>query len=115
MHRGWKNGGFRGFADYMETPAFAAALEALLALAARERVASMCAEALPWRCHRTLIADAALARGVAAEHILGDQSVRPHALTSFARIVGGCVTYPEIDPPLPGLEEFLDRRAAGHD
>lgn len=93
-NRGWRNESFRGYADYMQTPAFVAALEALLALAARDRVAIMCAEALPWRCHRSLIADALLARGVTVAHIMSTAAPRPHVLTSFARIDGTRVTYP---------------------
>lgn len=90
----WENEGFRGFADYMGTPEFEAALDELLELARRERVAIMCAEAVPWRCHRSLIADALVARGVAVEHILGPARRQPHTLTRFARVEGGRVVYP---------------------
>jgi uncharacterized protein (DUF488 family) len=98
----WRNASFRGFADYMQTPEFAAGLEALLALAARERVALMCAEAVPWRCHRSLIADALAARRIRVEHITSATRARPHALTPWARVRGGRVTYPgEPGPPAP--------------
>lgn len=89
----WENESFRGYADHMETPAFAEALERLLALAAEMPTAIMCAEAVPWRCHRQLVADALVARGVEVLHIL-DSGAKPHALTSFARVEGPRVTYP---------------------
>ncbi len=90
----WRNASFRGYADYMQTPEFEAALDELCALARAEQVAIMCAEAVPWRCHRSLIADALLARGVVVEHVVGKGKTRPHRLTPFARIVGRTVTYP---------------------
>lgn len=92
----WREPGFRGFADHMDTPAFADGLEALIALGARERVCVMCAEAQPWRCHRSLIADALIARGLAVEHIMGAGRRRPHRLPAFARLVGAKVTYPAV-------------------
>lgn len=81
----WRNTGFRGYADYMETREFAAALDDLLELAARESTAIMCAEAVPWRCHRSLISDAALGREAQVFHIL-DSATQAHQLTSFGRI-----------------------------
>jgi uncharacterized protein (DUF488 family) len=81
----WRNAGFRGYADYMETREFDEALDELLALAMRERTAIMCAEAVPWRCHRSLISDAAVGRGAEVFHIM-DTSADPHRLTSFARV-----------------------------
>ena len=81
----WRNAGFRGYADYMETREFSAALDDLLALASREPTAIMCAEAVPWRCHRSLISDAAVARGVRVYHIM-DAGADEHRLTSFARV-----------------------------
>ena len=97
-NRAWRNDSFRGYADYMQTPEFAEALDALIALEQRgERVAMMCAEAVPWRCHRSLIADALLARGVPVAHIMSEQAARPHALTSFAHVEGTRVTYPAAD------------------
>ncbi len=91
---GWKNASFRGYADYMQTPEFEAGLEKLIQLAAREQVAIMCAEALPWRCHRSLIADALMARGVPVENILGAGRTQPHTLTPFAEAMGTRITYP---------------------
>lgn len=90
----WRNASFRGYADYMMTPEFERAIEELIALAARERVAILCAEAVPWRCHRSLIADALAARGVPAIHILSPGRTQPHAVTSFAHVEDGRVTYP---------------------
>ncbi len=91
---GWRNASFRGYADHMQTPEFEDGLEELLDLARRQRVAVMCAEAVPWRCHRSLIADALFARGVVAEHLMSPTRRQPHALTPFARVEGTRVTYP---------------------
>jgi uncharacterized protein (DUF488 family) len=95
---GWRNASFRGYADYMQSPAFAAGLDRLLALAAEQGpVAIMCAEAVPWRCHRSLVADALLARGVEVAHILGPGPPTPHRLTRMARVEGALLTYPAPD------------------
>ena len=91
---GWRNKAFRGYADYMETEVFEGQVQGLVSLAGRERVAVMCAEALPWRCHRSLIADALVARGVRVEHIMPDGTAHPHQLTPFAHVEGTKVTYP---------------------
>jgi len=91
-NRGWTNPGFRGYADFMQTGEFQGQLDALLGL--EGCVAIMCAEAVPWRCHRSLIADALTARGVEVFHILGATRVEGHRLTSFARLEGTRVTYP---------------------
>jgi uncharacterized protein (DUF488 family) len=91
---GWRNESFRGYADYMQTEAFADGLERLVVLSRDGRTAIMCAEAVPWRCHRSLVADALLARGIPVVEILSETSYRDHALTSFARIAGTTVTYP---------------------
>ena len=91
---GWRNESFRGYADYMQTPEFASALEALLAAAAREPVAIMCAEAVPWRCHRSLISDILTARGYPVEHIMSATKSNRHTMTSFAKVEGTSVTYP---------------------
>jgi uncharacterized protein (DUF488 family) len=100
LNAGWRNESFRGYADYMQTEAFAQALEQLIALASRATVAIMCAEAVPWRCHRSLIADALLARGVPVQHIMSPGHASPHKLTAFARLDGPQVTY----PGLPGVQ-----------
>lgn len=91
---GWRNASFRGFADYMQTPEFNHAIEELIGLAKKERIALMCAEAVPWRCHRSLTADALLMRGIKVEHISSRKSRKPHALTSFAKVRGKKITYP---------------------
>lgn len=99
-NRGWRNVSFRGFADYMWTPEFAAGLERLLETATHERTAIMCAEAVPWRCHRSLIADALVVRNVTVEHIMSPTRVQPHSLTPFAKMNGTRITYPGETLPL---------------
>lgn len=91
---GWRNESFNAYADYMQTEEFQAALEGLLALAASARTVLLCAEAVPWRCHRQLIADALVARGWQVEHLLGPGQIRAHRLTEFARVRQERVTYP---------------------
>ena len=85
---------FRGYADYMQTSAFQESLARCIELAKRERVVLMCAEAVPWRCHRSLIADALLVRGVDVREITSRIRTRPHALTPWARVKGTRITYP---------------------
>ncbi len=96
----WRNDSFRGYADYMLTPEFEAALADLIAAAAKEQVAIMCAEAVPWRCHRSLIADALAAHGSEVFHIMGAGAPNRHAITPFAHIDGTRVTYPPEQPSL---------------
>lgn len=91
---GWRNASFRGYADYMQTPEFEACLGELIELAKQESVALMCAEAVPWRCHRSLIADALLVRGIRSEDIMSPTRRQTHSLTSFAKVRGFTVTYP---------------------
>ncbi len=90
----WRNASFRGFADYMQTPEFETAVEKLAELAEKERLALMCAEAVPWRCHRSLIADALYVRGFRVEHILSGIRCQTHEPTPWARIRGTRITYP---------------------
>ena len=97
VNLGWRNASFRGYADYMATQEFRAALERLLRLAAEKPTAIMCAEAVPWRCHRSLIGDALLVRNVNVQDIMSASSVRPHELTSFAKVEGFSIVYPQ-DP-----------------
>ncbi|MGA2594255.1 MAG: DUF488 domain-containing protein [Bryobacteraceae bacterium] len=97
VNTGWRNLSFRGFADYMQTPEFAAALEKPIELSRASRVALMCAEAVPWRCHRSLIADALSVRGIPVEHIMTAASRRPHALPPFAKVDGDKITYTSDD------------------
>ena len=94
---GWRNTSFRGYADYMASAEFRTALTRLENLARAKRTAIMCAEAVPWRCHRSLIADALVARGIAVEEIVSETRRTPHKLTPFARVDGVAVTYPAID------------------
>src|SRR3954466_13941009 len=94
---GWRNASFRGYADYMLTPEFEAGLEELRRLTARGRMALMCAEAVPWRCHRSLVADALTARGAHVEHITGPGRASPHRMTAFAEVAGPIVTYPRAE------------------
>ncbi len=94
VNGGWRNRSFQGYADHMQTAEFADAIAALIALAGRDRVAVMCAEAVPWRCHRSLIADALVVRGVAACEIVNARRLQPHRLTPFAVVDGERVTYP---------------------
>ena len=89
----WRNASFRGYADYMETPEFAAALDALLVEAGRRRTVIMCAEAVWWQCHRSLIADALKVRGVEVLHILDGPKVAEHPYTAAARVVDGGLDY----------------------
>lgn len=91
---GWENESFRGYADYMQTPGFEAALQQLIQLAGEGQAAIMCAEALPWRCHRSLIGDALLVRGFQVEDIFSATQRRLHRLTPFARVEGLQLTYP---------------------
>jgi uncharacterized protein (DUF488 family) len=91
---GWRNDSFRGYADYMQTEAFLRALETLIQLGRTKRTAIMCAEAVPWRCHRSLVADALGVRGIPVVEILSETSYRMHKLTSFAQLEGMRITYP---------------------
>lgn len=90
----WRNASFRGFADYMQTKEFEVGLAKLRDLAVPQRVALMCAEAVPWRCHRSLVADALTARGAQVDHITSAKRATPHPMTSFAVVKGTKVTYP---------------------
>jgi uncharacterized protein (DUF488 family) len=94
INTGWRNASFRGFADYMQTPEFHENLQELIELAPEAPTAIMCAEAVPWRCHRSLIADALVARGIKVREIMNAIKVQPHALTLFAKVDGTEVIYP---------------------
>jgi uncharacterized protein (DUF488 family) len=94
LNTGWRNASFRGYADYMLTKDFEGGLAKLRELTAKGTVALMCAEAVPWRCHRSLVADVLTARGAHVEHIIGRARPSPHRLTPFARVSNGRVTYP---------------------
>lgn len=97
VNTAWRNESFRGYADHMATPEFRNGIGALLTLAEQGHVAIMCAEAVPWRCHRSLIADALAARGRVVEHIMSPTTRRPHRLTPFAVAdADGQITYPGV-------------------
>lgn len=103
INMGWRNASFRGYADYMQTPEFRQALDELIALTQQDRVALMCAEAVPWRCHRSLIADALLVRGIRSEDIQSETRCLVHTLTPFAMVRGTTITY----PPETGAEKSV--------
>ncbi len=99
----WRNASFRSYADYMQTDDFTRGVDELLELARRRQVAIMCAEAVPWRCHRSLVGDALVARGVEVLDIMSQTSAKPHTLTSFAEVDGARVWYPATaENPGPG-------------
>ena len=100
---GWRNAAFRGYADYMATPQFAEGLEELIAIARAQRTAIMCAEAVPWRCHRSLIADAMAVRGWDVRDILSNAPPKEHELTPFLKVVDGQLTYPVAEGNAPRL------------
>lgn len=95
VNRGWRNASFRGYADYMGTPQFTEGLNALIHIAGRIRTAIMCAEAVPWRCHRSLIADAMMLKGWTVRDILTAAPAKEHKLTPFLVIANGLPTYPD--------------------
>ncbi len=94
VNTGWKNASFRGYADYMQTQEFADAVEDLIALSEKETTAIMCAEAVPWRCHRSLVADALLGRGIEVIDVMSKTSAKPHKMTPWANVQGTHITYP---------------------
>ena len=94
VNTGWRSASFRGFADYMGTEEFAEGLDALLDIASDRPTAIMCAEAVPWRCHRSLIADALTARGIEVRNITSKTRADTHKLNPMARLRGGGISYP---------------------
>ena len=96
VNTGWRNASFRGYADYMQTNEFEAALDRAIALAQQEPTALMCAEAVPWRCHRSLVSDALVVRGIEVREIVNESAPREHKLTPFALVEGTRITYPKI-------------------
>lgn len=99
INDGWRNASFRGYADYMQTEEFQRALGELIAYSTDKKTAIMCAEAVPWRCHRSLIADALVSRGWDIRHIMSPEKATPHVLTSFAHVEKGMLTYPKPTDP----------------
>lgn len=94
LNRGWKNASFRGFADYMQTGDFDESLEKLIETAAKRVTVIMCAEAVPWRCHRSLVGDALIVRGIEVRDIMSVSSSMDHALTAWAKVKGEKIIYP---------------------
>lgn len=96
MNTAWENLSFRGYADYMQTPAFTESIEQLVKVATETQTVLMCAEAVPWRCHRSLIGDALVIRNIPVVDIMSEKSSRPHKLTPFAHVEGKTITYPAV-------------------
>jgi len=94
VNKGWENESFRGFADYMQTPEFEKNIKTLIDTALKQQTTIMCAEAVPWHCHRSLISDSLTVRSIQVEHIIDGDKRRSHTLTSFALISGTKITYP---------------------
>jgi uncharacterized protein (DUF488 family) len=94
INKAWENLSFRGYADYMQTPEFAHSIKQLINVAAEKQTVIMCAETVPWRCHRSLIGDALVIRNIAVEDIISEKSCKLHKLTSFAKVNGNTITYP---------------------
>ncbi|HEX8612969.1 MAG TPA: DUF488 domain-containing protein [Telluria sp.] len=100
---GWRNASFRGYADHMQSQEFSEGMDVLGELAKKQRCVLMCAEAVPWRCHRSMIGDALLVRHIGVEHIIGPKGRRPHSLTPFAQVDGERITYPA--PPADDADD----------
>jgi uncharacterized protein (DUF488 family) len=94
INLGWHNPSFRGYADYMGTPEFSEGLEALMKIARARKTAIMCAEAVPWRCHRSLVADALSEKGWVVQDIMSSRAATEHCLTPFLKVIDGQLTYP---------------------
>jgi uncharacterized protein (DUF488 family) len=101
INTGWRNDSFRGYADYMQTEEFCATLEGAIELAKQRPTALMCAESVPWRCHRSLVSDALLARGIRVLEIIGPAKPKAHTLTPFASVRGTRIIYPADQQTLP--------------
>jgi uncharacterized protein (DUF488 family) len=112
LNVGWRNASFRGYADYMQTPEFAESLDELVRLANQERIVLMCAEAVPWRCHRSLIADALLVRGIRTEDIMNPTRRHVHTLTPFAKLNGTRITYPGEISSVTSMKSFTGKSSA---
>ena len=114
INLGWRNASFRGYADYMQTPEFETGLERAVRLATDRPSTLMCAEAVPWRCHRSLVADALLVRGIRVAHITSHAEPKEHTLTPFARVRGMQITYPgdqiSLLEPIQGIQTKRTQR-----
>jgi len=104
INNGWRNASFRGFADYMQTESFENSIQELIKEAQKKTVAIMCAEAVPWRCHRSLIADALLFRGLDVKDIMGAQKETIHKMNPMAKIEKGKIYYPELCDDMEDLK-----------
>lgn len=107
LNTGWRNASFRGYADYMATPEFAAGLAALIEIARTAPTAIMCAEAVPWRCHRSLVADAMMLQGWGVRDILSAAPAKEHKLTPFLKVVNNQPTYPDPNTTDPLFDKPL--------
>jgi uncharacterized protein (DUF488 family) len=94
VNTAWRNASFRNFADYMQTQPFSEGVDKLVAMSKEAKTVIMCAEAVPWRCHRSLVADALLVRGAEVVDIMSEKSSKPHEMTAFAKVDGLTITYP---------------------
>jgi uncharacterized protein (DUF488 family) len=116
VNGGWRNANFRGYADYMQTATFRRSLDRCIDLARHDHIVLMCAEAVPWRCHRSLVADALLVRGIAVSEITSGIRTRRHSLTPWAQVNGIEITYPDVTAadesrgPVAGHGRRLARR-----
>lgn len=111
LNTGWRNASFRGYADYMQTPEFEEGINGLIAVAKQERIAIMCAEAVPWRCHRSLIGDALIVRSIRVEDIMTPTHRQVHTLTPFAKVHGIEISYPTEELPMLTQKKSLARRS----
>lgn len=114
INTGWRNAGFRGFADYMQTAEFRSAIDHAIELARKKISALMCAEAVPWRCHRSLVADALVIRGIEVLEIVGNSLPKPHKITPFARVRGTEITYPPEEGELFAEPPNAPKKSHGH-
>jgi len=96
INTGWRNLSFRGFADYMQTKEFNNGIQLLIEISKSKRTAIMCAEAVPWRCHRSFIGDALVVRNISVEDIMNEKNRKPHKMTPWAKVDGVIITYPEV-------------------
>jgi uncharacterized protein (DUF488 family) len=112
LNTAWEHASFRGFADYMQTEEFKRSLITLIETAGRQPTAIMCAEAVPWRCHRSLIGDALLARGITVMDIMSRTSAKAHTMTPWAHVMGTTITYPKTESTESALEPHPKRRKA---
>jgi uncharacterized protein (DUF488 family) len=104
VNLGWRNPGFRGFADYMQTDQFSAVLQTLMDRSQDRMLCILCAEAVPWKCHRSLISDALTVHGASVRHIYSLAKAEPHRLSPFAKVEGTRITYPSSEPQQPSLD-----------